>query len=269
MNGRPPAPDPFAAVAALPGVFEAVEAARGAVDALLRELRSPALRGRVREVGAESMRRSARASALLETRGAGGWDESAFAPPFALDPAGRTAAGALRVYAELASMVSTWERAPLQALARLHTLAAADLVDADRLGRPGGGRAGVAERLAGLAETVTAPTAAPALVPAAVVHGELLSTEPFGSADGVVARAASRLVLLGRGLDPTGTTVPEQGHLELGPDVYAAALAGYRAGTPEGVASWVSHCANAVALGARVGRRVAQAVAERPPAGSI
>ena len=51
------------------------------------------------------------------------------------------------------------------------------------------------------------PTSAPALVPAAVVHGELLAAAPFGTADGVVARAAARLVLLGRGLDPTGAVL--------------------------------------------------------------
>ncbi len=260
MAGRPEQ-DPFAAVAALPGVFEAVEAARGAVDALLRDLRSPALRRRVLAVTSESLRRSARASALLETGGAGGWDVAAFVPPFAADEAGRTAAGALRVYADLPAHLATWERAPLQVLARLHTLAAADLAAADRLGRPVGDRPGVDDRLADLARTLTRPTSAPALVPAAVVHGELLATAPFGSADGVVARAAARLVMLGRGLDPTGAAVPEEGHLELGADRYAAALEAYRSGTPAGVAAWVSHCAQAVGLGARVGRRVAAAVA--------
>ena len=138
------------------------------------------------------------------------------------------------------------------------------LVEDDELGRPAADRPAAAARLAGLVETLTAPTLAPALVPAAVVHGELLATAPFGSADGVVARAAARLVMLGRGLDPTGAVVPEEGHLELGADVYADALDGYRTGTPAGVALWVAHCAQAVALGARVGRRVAESVAAGP-----
>ena len=49
-------------------------------------------------------------------------------------------AGALRVSEALeggaTALVGVWQRAPLQALARLHVLAAADLVDDDRLGRP-------------------------------------------------------------------------------------------------------------------------------------
>ncbi len=250
--------DPFAAVAALPEVFEAVDAARGAVDALLRDLRRPELRRRGREVTAESMRRSARASVLLETGGAGGWDVPAFVPPFATDGPGRTASGALRVYAELQSLVATWERAPLQVLARLHTLAAADLAEDDALGRPTS--PGASSRLAALAELLVVGTAAPALVPAAVVHGELLVLAPFGTADGVVARAATRLVLLARGLDPSGAIVPEEGQLELGAERYAAALSGYRSGTPEGVAAWVSYNAQSVALGAAAGRRVAETV---------
>ncbi|EUA24311.1 hypothetical protein I552_3251 [Mycobacterium xenopi 3993] len=44
---------------------------------------------------------------------------------------------------------------------------------------------------------------------AAVAHGELLTLAPFGSADGVVARAVSRLVTVATGLDPHGLGVPE------------------------------------------------------------
>ncbi|MDJ0114171.1 oxidoreductase, partial [Rhodococcus erythropolis] len=83
-------------------------------------------------------------------------------------------AGALRVAQALDGdslplMESTWKRAPLQALARLHLLAAADLVeDADQLGRPRSDR-GVGERLDALAQLVTGGTSAPAPVLAAVV----------------------------------------------------------------------------------------------------
>ena len=49
-------------------------------------------------------------------------------------------AGALRVAEALeggaTALVGVWQRAPLQAIARLHALAAADLTDDDRLGRP-------------------------------------------------------------------------------------------------------------------------------------
>ena len=40
-------PDVLASLAMLDGVFETVEAARGSVDSLLRELRGPGLRSRV------------------------------------------------------------------------------------------------------------------------------------------------------------------------------------------------------------------------------
>jgi len=48
---------------------------------------------------------------------------------------------------------------------------------------------------------VTDGTAAPAPVLVAVVHGELLALAPFGSADGVVARAAARLTAIKKDSD--------------------------------------------------------------------
>ncbi|REZ40370.1 oxidoreductase, partial [Mycobacterium tuberculosis] len=89
-----------------------------------------------------------------------------------------------------------------------HMLAAADQVDDDRLGRPRSD-ADVGPRLELLADVVTHPTLASAPVVAAVAHGELLTLRPFGCADGVVARAVSRLVTIATGLDPHGLGVPE------------------------------------------------------------
>src|SRR5690606_41121040 len=75
---------------------------------------------------------------------------------------------------------------PLQVLARMHVLAAADLTDdADALGRPRPAD-GVAPRLELLAQLVTGATSVPGPVLTAVVHGELLTLRPFGSADGVL-----------------------------------------------------------------------------------
>jgi hypothetical protein len=241
------------AVVALPGVFEAVEAARGATDGLLRDLMRPELRGRVAEVGAEGLRRGAWASAVLE--GAPG-EQDAFRPPFLDDGHAALRHGALRVTTGVAGLAAVWQRAPLQAIARLASLAGAGLAPDAELGRP---RADpqVSARLAALAATVTAPGRAPAVVVAAVVHGELLALAPFAAANGLVARAASRLALLTGGLDPQGVSIPEVGHLELGADTYARALDGYRSGDPDGLAGWVGHCAQAVALGARAARRVA------------
>ncbi len=86
-------------------------------------------------------------------------------------------------------------------MARLHALAAADLVDDDRLGRPRSD-ADVGRRLELLVDIVTGKSDVPATVLAAVAHGELLTLAPFGTADGLVARAVSRLVTIASGLGP-------------------------------------------------------------------
>jgi hypothetical protein len=49
----------------------------------------------------------------------------------------------------------------------------------------------------------------PALVTAGAVHARLLEVQPFEGANGRLARAASRLVLRARGLDPHGLVTPE------------------------------------------------------------
>ena len=66
-------------------------------------------------------------------------------------------------------------------------------------------------RLAALTGVLTAPSQAPALVVAAVAHGELLATTPFGWGDGLIARALFRLLLVARGLDPTTATLQVRG----------------------------------------------------------
>jgi len=48
---------------------------------------------------------------------------------------------------------------------------------------------------------VDPPGGVPALLRAAVVHGELLALRPFAGPSGVVARAAARLTLIADGLD--------------------------------------------------------------------
>ena len=159
--------------------------------------------------------------------------------------------GALRVSADLGNLRETFIRAPRQVLARLHVLAAADLTSPDRLGRPreGVGAATVTRRLGALADLLSRPTKAPAVVMAAITHGELLALQPFAEANGLVARGAARLVLLARGLDPKALTSPDVGHLELRSE-YAGAAAGYAAGGAAGLSTWVIHCCHAVELGA-------------------
>lgn len=256
--------DPFAHVAGLPNVPEAVAQGREAVDRLLAHR---ILRKRSPEVSAESGLRGARASAELEGVSAPLEDVRA---GLSGDP---IVQGALRVSTELGSLAGTWRHAPRQALARLHALAAADSVDAADLGRPRPddhasdplklgpppSPAQVAARLDALSGLLTGRTEAPAIVVAAIVHGELLTLRPFGRADGVVARAAARLTLIDRGLDPKSLIAPEVGHAELATE-YREAIVGYAAGTPEGVTDWVAHCADAIGLGARDALAVCEAL---------
>jgi hypothetical protein len=235
----------------LPGVMDAAAAAREAVDRLLGHR---VLRRESAGVSTESALRGARASAAL-----GGVDV-----PLADLRAGSvddpTVQGALRVSAALGSMVETWPRAPGQVLARLHALAAADLADRADLGRPA---AHAGPRLSGLFGLVTAPTTVPAVLVAALVHGELAALAPFGTADGLVARAAGRLTGITRGLDPKAVSVPEVGFVELGRDAYERALAGYAGGGPDGVAAWLVHCCRATEHGALEGLAICESLLRR------
>lgn len=248
--------DSFAQIASLSGVAEAVAEARDSVDRLLGHR---ILRRRSAEVSAESALRGARASAVLE-------GASVPLEEFRTGTVdGAEAQGALRISAELGSLTDVWRKAPRQVLARLHMLAAADAVPAADLGRPRASDladapspAEVAARLEGLSGLLTTDTAAPAVVVAAIVHGELLALRPFGWGDGLIARAAARLTLVDRGLDPKSLVTPEVGHVELG-DAYPDSLRGYESGTSEGVAGWIRHCGRAVALGARDSLAVCEA----------
>jgi hypothetical protein len=94
-------------------------------------------------------------------------------------------------------------------------------------------------------------TRAPALTVAALVHAELVTVAPFGSHNGIVARAAERLVLVGRGVDPASLVVPEAGHLALRP-AYESNLRGYRDGGRNGLHSWLLYAAEAYARGAEL-----------------
>ncbi len=158
------------------------------------------------------------------------------------------------------ALVGVWQRAPLQALARLHALAAADLVDGESLGRPRQDPE-VAARLDLVTRLVTGASRAPAPVLAAVVHGELLTLAPFGSGDGIVARAVSRLVTIATGLDPHGLGVPEVYWLRRADEYRAAAAASHRA-RREGLAAWLLMCCRALEDGAREAVSIAEAAAK-------
>jgi hypothetical protein len=229
----------------LPGVADAVVAARSAIAAVHRH---PANRRGWPRTSAAASIRAARASAVLDG-GSGEIDRDAES---ITDP---VLAGSLRVAAEIGVLVPVWERSPLQALARMHTLAAADLADSATLGRPLEGRPDLSNRLSALADLVLA-SPWPAPVQVAVVHGELLNLRAFGTADGVVARAAARLTMISSGLDPHGLTTPEVGYLRVG-SAYPRSAA--RFGDGSAVPGWIVDVCDALIAGAREGTSIADA----------
>ena len=253
--------DPLGPLMELPGVAEASDRAREALGRAHRHRAN--LRGWP-VTAAEAALRAARASSVLDG-GPARLDDLVGAASQNGGVSDPVFAGALRVAQALEGgggpLIGIWRRAPLQALARLHMLAAADLVDGDRLGRPRAD-AEVGPRLELLAGLVTGRTCAPAPVVAAVAHGELLTLAPFGSADGVVARAVSRLVTIASGLDPRGLGVPEVSWMRQPAD-YRDAARGFADGTPGGVGAWLVLCCRAM----RAGAQEALSIAESLPSG--
>ncbi|ACC43556.1 MULTISPECIES: hypothetical protein [Mycobacterium ulcerans group] len=250
--------DPLAALMELPGVGDASDRAREALGQAHRHRAN--LRGWP-VTAAEAALRGARASSVLDggpTRLEDLVDASA-GDPVVNDP---VFGGALRVAQALEGgagpLVGVWQKAPLQALARLHMLAAADLAADGGLGRPRAD-AGIGPRLELLADLVTRPTRASAPVIAAVAHGELLTLRPFGTADGVVARGVSRLVTIATGLDPHGLGVPEVSWMRQ-PVGYRDAADRFAEGTPAGLAAWLVLCCRAMEAGAQEALAIANSV---------
>ncbi|MFF7703793.1 oxidoreductase [Streptomyces lydicus] len=275
-RGTSPAPpkasaDPLVALASLPGVADSVDAVRKGVD---RVYGHRIMRRRSNEVTSEAALRGARGSAALS---GADWalEEVRRRTDFGVESEARTVGAALRLTAEAGQLLSVWRQSPLRVLARLHLVAAGKESPDETVGRPR--LAGepvdeplielplpdadeVAGRLDGLSRLLLAGSEAPALVTAAVVHGELLALRPFASHNGLVARAAERIVLIGSGLDPKSICPAEVGHAEAGRAAYVAALEGYVSGTPEGVAAWIAHCGRAVELGVRESTAVCEAL---------
>lgn len=229
--------DPFLAASALEGVPSAYAATRDGIDSLLRDR---GLRRSTPETTARALLLGAAATSSLE----GGESDVDL---LAGGGGGATARAAVRLSTELLALVPVWKRSPLQAMARLHSLAAAGSVDDVDLGRPVNPD-GVA-RLTELSRLVGLPTQAPGLVVAALVHAEISTAGAFASHNGVVARAAERLVMVVKGVDPASVTVPEGGHAAE-PDGYRSALAAYGRGDANGVHQWLLYGAQAFARGA-------------------
>ena len=221
----------------LEGVPSAFAATRDGIDALLRDR---GLRRTTPEQTAASLLRGAHASAVLEG------STSTF-EEVAEGAGDGIAVDAVRVSTELLSLVPVLGRSPLQALARIHALASATSLPEERRGRPRDGES--AQRLRALADALLADTAAPALMVAALVHADLATAAPFPSHNGIVARAAERLVLVARGVDPASLTVPEAGHLAHR-SAYESNLRGYASGEDSGIHSWLLYAPEAFASGA-------------------
>nr|WP_223245208.1 oxidoreductase [Streptomyces sp. CBMA156] len=281
-------------MAQLPGVPDAVAEVRKAVDRLYGHR---VMRRRAAEVTSESALRGARASAALA---GADWslEEVRRRSDFGAEPEARTVGAALRIAAEAGQLLSIWRHSPLQVLARLHLLAVGDgeqaagrprragegaeelfplelkpveSVEVDAVDGPlpvlppAPGADEVAARLDQLSRLLVARAegqgvGTPALVVASVVHGELLALRPFGTHNGVIARAAQRIVLIAEGLDPKSVCPAEVGLAELGTAAHRRALAGYLAGTPEGMAAWIAHCGRALRLGVRESTAVCEAM---------
>ncbi len=227
-------------------VDPALIAARSAVDAALRH---KALRRSGGPLAAEIGLLSAVASAALEGHD---HDLDEVRSGTVTDP---VVQGALRVSAALDGLAPRWTSTPRQVLARLHLLAGRGSVTDDELGRPVSGAARVDQ----LCAVIGDPGGIPALLRAAVVHGELLAVRPFAGPNGVVARAAARLTLIADGLDPRGLIAPEIGHVAREPEYFGTANA-FSSGTADGVRSWLKHYCTSVELAAAELSELADAV---------
>ena len=230
-----PRVDRWAGAEELEGVASGFAATRDGIDTMLRDR---GLRRTSPDLTAQSLLRGAHASAVLS-------GSTSTLDEVRAGAGDAVAQSALRVSVELLGLVPVFSRTPLQALARIHALAAAGTVADDEVGRPRD--APSAERLRQVAGLLGERR--PALVVAALVHAELATAAPFGSADAIVARAAERLVLASSGVDAKSLVVPEAGHLALRA-AYESNLRGYAACGRAGLHGWLLHCTSAYAAAA-------------------
>lgn len=235
-----PNQDPLASLLALEGIPSGFAAARDGVDALLRDR---GLRRTPSGLTAESLLRGAAASGELEGSASG-------LETVRVEGGDETARAAVRVSTELLGLAPLLSTRPLQAFARIHALAARGQVLDEQVGRPRDAEA--AERLRALANRLTVPTQAPAMLVAAIVHADLAAAEPFASHNGIVARACERLVLVARGVDEKSLLVPEAAHLRLRAEYESNLRAYAQASGTTGVHAWLLYAAEAFAVAAEL-----------------
>ncbi|MEE8599595.1 Fic family protein [Euzebya tangerina] len=134
--------------------------------------------------------------------------------------------GVAAIEDQLAELIHTDTRAALHAL---HQQIVGQLVDPDVIGQPRRTEQAVHDGAHGMVIYAAPPpdraaemmtelldwldrkvlTVHPAIV-AGVVHERILQAQPFEAGNGRVARAATRLVLINRGIDPAGAAVLEE-----------------------------------------------------------
>ncbi len=230
--------DPLATLTALEGVASGMTATRDGIDALLRDR---GLRRTTPDLTGESLLRGAHASGVL----AGSESSWELVHDDGGDPMARAA---VRVSAELLGLVPTLQQSPLQALARLHTLAAKGAVADDDLGRPRDPES--ARRLHALARLLTA-TRRPR---------RPSSSRPWCTPTSPASRRSCRTTVSWRvprsvwsswpaGWTRSRSIVPEAGHLALRAE-YESNLRAYRDGGRAGVHAWLLYATEAYARGA-------------------
>ncbi|GAB2981093.1 Fic family protein [Nocardioides montaniterrae] len=229
--------DTAAWISSLEGVPSAYAGARDGIDVVLRDR---GLRRTGPDMTGESLLRGAAASAVLE-------GSSSDLAQVRAGEGDEIASDAVRLSTELLGLAPALRSQPLQALARIHALAAGSSLPADRLGRPRDAES--ASTLRAVASLLQGALDAPALGVAAIVHADLATAAPFPSHNGIVARAVERLVLVARGVDEKSLIVPEAAHLALRSE-YESNLRGWASGSTAGRHSWMLYTAEAYAAAA-------------------
>ncbi len=131
---------------------------------------------------------------------------------------------------------------------------------APREGGPGSAPRGRAlvERLDALLAIIAAP-GVPALVRAAVVHGEMIAARPFTAGNAALGRLLVRHLITRDGLEPTGVAVPDA-YARRAPGAYSDAAASYARGDAEGVIAWTIWQAEAILVGITEGVELCRAI---------
>ena len=181
-------------------------------------------------------------------------------------PMGELADAGLLVTAEADLQTLAFKSEPMKVWARLHTFASSEenrgqprasneVIDPLRLGNLPPHEV-LQERLTQLTDVIL-NSKAPAVLVAAIAHGEIATLRPLHEGSYLVARATVRLVLAARDVDPDGLVMSEYGAQLLGRPTYVKALNAYMSGTREGISAWVEWQGQAIAKGVEMTEKLA------------